>query len=283
MQSECPNLFPRRDAAYRLAFVGEAPGTAEVTYRQPFAGASGALLNRITAALGLARETLFLGNVAQVEPGANDFSRFAWDGPEVQGGISQLLADLAVYSPNLVVCLGNVALHLFRAGNVAPATRKKGAATVNVYPFSITRWRGTLFAASPLAWAEAGGGGGGNIISQPGGALPPGLETGNRGVPDKCGAPYPSRTGTNDASEITHPTHGSFYREAAPCALPSFSGPGGGGVAQVWKCLATLHPACVLRNWGEMFNLRQDLKRAKAEAGSAALVLPEFRFAYGPV
>lgn len=203
----CPNQHPSVDPGpRRVAFIGEAPGATELSYRVPFCGASGSLLNRLLAAVGLPRNTVFVGNVSQHQPATNDFNRFAWDGPEIQDGIARLLADLHAFRPNLVVTLGNVPLHLFRHGNVAPARRKKGTGYEHVWPSSVTRWRGSLFHANP-ALAE--------------------------------GAPP-------------------------------------------WKCLASIHPAFVVRSWGEGFNLRQDLRRAAAECASPALTLPALDFAYGP-
>jgi uracil-DNA glycosylase len=79
----------------------------------------------------------------------NAIAAFDWMGPEIQSGINQLLVDLAFYKPNLIVCLGATALHLFKVGNV---DLKKQWIKVNGraepkfrYPTSIDAWRGSLF------------------------------------------------------------------------------------------------------------------------------------------
>lgn len=224
----CPNQFPARDPGpkRRVAVVGEAPGSTELTYHQPFCGASGALLNRLLGAVGLPRETVFCGNVCQAQPPGNDWNAFAWTDTVVQDGIAALIADLAAFQPTLIVTLGNVPLHLFRVGNVAPERKRKGAGWVNVWPSSVSRWRGSLFAASPLATP-------------------------------------------------------ALHADSDPETAQVFATAGETFDGTPWKCMATLHPAFVLRSMGEIFNLRQDLRRAASEA-EGPLALPRLAFAHGP-
>lgn len=224
MLSQCPNQFPTRDLpGYRIALIGEAPGADELKYFKPFCGYSGLLLNDQLSARGMPRNTVFIGNVSQCRPDKNEFDNFDWDGPEVQDGIGQLLADLNQYRPNLVVTMGNASLHLFMAGNVAPNRVKRGSGWKHAWEFSVTRWRGSLFLSSLLL------------------------------------TPQLHRT-KNDA-------------EAALDTLRA---------DHQWKCLCTIHPAYVLRQPGEGFNLSHDLKRAREEGTDPVLTLPETNFAYGP-
>jgi len=51
---------------------------------------------------------------------------------------------------------------------------------------------------------------------------------------------------------------------------------------RTYKVLATWHPAFVLRSWSSMFDLRQDLRRAREEALSPVLSLPEVVLEWGP-
>ena len=49
-----------------------------------------------------------------------------------------------------------------------------------------------------------------------------------------------------------------------------------------WKCLSTFHPAFIARAWSKMFDLRQDLRRAREEGSSPKLDLPVLDLAWGP-
>lgn len=133
-----PNQFPRMSAPYRLAIVGEAPGVTEEQRLEPFCGASGTLLNDLLAAAGIQRDACFVGNVCQVRPPDNDIRKFAWTHREIQSGLAQLQKDLSVYQPNMVLLLGNAALHAF----------KSNMAMLKKPSFPITAWRGSLFLAT---------------------------------------------------------------------------------------------------------------------------------------
>lgn len=128
-----PNKFPMAEgvADYRIAIVGEAPGADEVGAKEPFVGASGRLLNSILARNNILRAACFVGNVSQHRPLGNDIETFAWDGPEIQGGIQKLKADLQKFKPNIVVCVGGTALRAFHPSHSED--------------ISIMSWRGSMF------------------------------------------------------------------------------------------------------------------------------------------
>lgn len=52
-----------------------------------------------------------------------------------------------------------------------------------------------------------------------------------------------------------------------------------------WRCkaMAAYHPAFILRTWSKVFDFRQDLKRARDEGGTAALVEELVEIEWGPV
>lgn len=161
-----PNQFPRLgNQPYRIAICGEAPGFDEVEWctcenghefcrvqrippryepftrtscpscytsnfqstPKPFVGNSGRELTRLLGNAGILRDACFLGNVCQHRPPNNDISLFAVDGSEITQGTEQLLLDLKVFRPNLVVLLGKTALYAAN-GQVA-----------------IGDWRGSVF------------------------------------------------------------------------------------------------------------------------------------------
>jgi uracil-DNA glycosylase family 4 len=140
-----PNSFPTLPAAYRIAFVGEAPGRDEVSQGRPFVGASGRFFNQLLSKANLLREACFLGNVCQEQPENNVITRFDYDGDEIQHGLGQLTQDLQKYKPHLIVPLGNLALHAVKnAGHVLKKRRDKEGYKF-VYPQSIDNWRGSKF------------------------------------------------------------------------------------------------------------------------------------------
>lgn len=311
-----PNQLPASDpGTVRLALVGEAPGAEEAAQCRPFCGPSGWQLNNWLAAAGLARSACFVGNVAQVRPSptSNEFHLFDWNGPRVQEGIAALREDLARFRPNVVVALGNAALHLLRHGNVAPP--KSRQRQLFQWTSHVGTWRGSLFLgarsfdafeAADLRAGEAQRGLSSGGSGQDHAAL------GTPGVTAKAGAaPAPDATLSNGeaigagvciagsaprAAGLPTPLAGGERRESAgvvapreahgitPPATPlGGTDPCGGvydnalGKAQhggVWKCLSTYHPAATFREPSFTYPLVSDLKRAVAEARSPRLELP---------
>lgn len=134
----CPNRFPTIDhPLYRLAIVGEAPGQDEITAQEPFVGTSGKLLRLVLGSCKLAPDQVFMGNVCQHQPYKNDIEQFAWDGPEIQCGLTQLKGDLDRFKPHAVLALGRTPLRAFRPDLCYPS--KRGMA------IPIGNWRGSVF------------------------------------------------------------------------------------------------------------------------------------------
>ena len=91
----------------RLMFVGEAPGADEDAQGRPFVGRAGQLLNKIIEAIGLKREDVFIGNVNRCRPLNNRTPTSA------EAAICKpfLLREIAIVRPDVIVVLGNTALH----------------------------------------------------------------------------------------------------------------------------------------------------------------------------
>jgi uracil-DNA glycosylase len=76
---KCSELFSTRTAPVfgtgpldaEVAFVGEAPGSAEDAQGEPFVGMGGQLLGRIIAACGFTRDSVYLLNVIKCRPPKN--------------------------------------------------------------------------------------------------------------------------------------------------------------------------------------------------------------------
>jgi DNA polymerase len=91
----------------RLMFVGEAPGANEDAEGRPFVGRAGQLLNKIIEAIGMKREDVFIGNVNRCRPANNRTPTSA------EAAICKpfLLREIAIVRPDVIVVLGNTALH----------------------------------------------------------------------------------------------------------------------------------------------------------------------------
>ena len=91
----------------RLMFVGEAPGADEDASGRPFVGRAGQLLNKIIEAIGMKREDVFIGNVNRCRPPQNRTPVLS----EAATCKPFLLREIAVVQPEVIVVLGNTALH----------------------------------------------------------------------------------------------------------------------------------------------------------------------------
>lgn len=141
MSVKVNNVFPSRNVPRRLAIVGEAPGSDEVSWHvcpgcgygytpvkaytgtrcprckgeaearpTPFVGPSGMLLNRLLSDVGIPRDGCLIANCCQVQPPRNEIKLFKWDGVELTEGMACLMADLATFNPHMILMLGNTPL-----------------------------------------------------------------------------------------------------------------------------------------------------------------------------
>jgi len=98
-------VFGEGAADARLMFVGEGPGHQEDLSGRPFVGAAGKLLDRMIAALGLAREQVFICNVVKCRPPNNRDPL-----PEEAATCGRFLrAQIEIVRPEVIVALGRPA------------------------------------------------------------------------------------------------------------------------------------------------------------------------------
>jgi len=86
-----------------LVFVGEGPGADEDATGRPFVGRAGELLTKMIAAMGLAREDVFICNMVKCRPPGNrspapEETAACWD---------YLIRQLQILEPKVIVTLGN--------------------------------------------------------------------------------------------------------------------------------------------------------------------------------
>ncbi len=91
----------------RLMFVGEAPGADEDQQGRPFVGRAGQLLDKMIAAMGFARDEVFIANVLKCRPPGNRDPQ----PQEVAACLPYLRAQLALVRPEIICSLGKHSAH----------------------------------------------------------------------------------------------------------------------------------------------------------------------------
>jgi len=93
------------DPGARLVIVGEAPGAEEDRTGRPFVGAAGRLLTKMLAAIGLARDEVFICNLLKCRPPGNRTPR-----PDEVACCKPFLREqLRLLNPEIVLALGSPA------------------------------------------------------------------------------------------------------------------------------------------------------------------------------
>jgi len=98
-------VFARGNPAAEIVFVGEGPGAEEDRLGEPFVGPAGQLLDRMIAAMGYARDEVYICNVVKCRPPENRTPR-----PEEAIACSRFLKpQLGLIAPQIIVALGRCA------------------------------------------------------------------------------------------------------------------------------------------------------------------------------
>jgi DNA polymerase len=88
-----------------VCFVGEAPGADEDRQGEPFVGAAGQLLNKIIAAMGLARDDVYICNTLKCRPPKNRTP----SPDECTNCRPYFERQIELVAPQLICCLGATA------------------------------------------------------------------------------------------------------------------------------------------------------------------------------
>lgn len=105
-----------------MVLLGEAPGAREDASGRPFVGASGRVLDRLLASIGLARGDVFITNVLKARPPGNRDPTAA----EIAHSLPWLDLQLSIIRPRFVVLLGRHAMRVFV--NDLPISAARGRA-----------------------------------------------------------------------------------------------------------------------------------------------------------
>jgi uracil-DNA glycosylase len=97
--------FADGNPAARLMLIGEAPGAEEDRQGKPFVGASGKLLDRMLATIGLDRRSVYITNVIYWRPPGNRSPTQA----EIAACQPFLERQIALLKPDLIVFVGGIA------------------------------------------------------------------------------------------------------------------------------------------------------------------------------
>ena len=93
-----------------LFFCGEAPGAEEEKAGEPFVGPASELLDRIISAMGLTRESVYIGNVVNFRPRHHSsYGNRPPSAEEMSFCLPYLKAQLEIVKPKVVVALGKTA------------------------------------------------------------------------------------------------------------------------------------------------------------------------------
>jgi DNA polymerase len=101
--------------------VGEAPGADEDRQGEPFVGRAGQLLNAMLAAIGFAREQVFIANIIKCRPPGNRDPHIE----ETNACQPFLHRQIALLQPQLILSVGRISAHKL-LGTEDPVGRLRG-------------------------------------------------------------------------------------------------------------------------------------------------------------
>jgi len=107
-QTRSRTVFGQGVPAPEVLVIGEGPGAEEDRQGLPFVGASGKLLDKMLAAIGLSRETnCYIGNIVKCRPPNNREPVPT----ERNACIGYLRAQIEILRPRFILCVGRTAAH----------------------------------------------------------------------------------------------------------------------------------------------------------------------------
>jgi uracil-DNA glycosylase family 4 len=148
-------VFADGNPCARVMIIGEAPGRDEDIEGRPFVGRAGQLLDRMLAAIGMARDHLdpgqavYITNVMPWRPPQNRDPEPA----EVAMMLPFLQRHVALANPDLIVVMGNTSL--FAALGVKGITRLRGTWTTAYGKPALPMLHPAYLLRNPIAKREA--------------------------------------------------------------------------------------------------------------------------------
>ncbi len=106
-QARTQTVFGVGDQSARLMVIGEAPGADEDRAGEPFVGRAGQLLNAMLAAIGFAREQVYIANIVKCRPPGNRDPH----ADETAACQPYLHRQIALLAPDVILAVGRVSAH----------------------------------------------------------------------------------------------------------------------------------------------------------------------------
>lgn len=132
---KCEIGYTRTNPAYgegdpcaRLVLIGEGPGETEDRLGRPFVGRAGELLDKMLAAIGLAREEVYICNTVKCRPTFDDGTRLRNRAPtpdEMRNCRPYLDQQIEIIKPEIILALGSPAAKSF-LGDKFSITKQRG-------------------------------------------------------------------------------------------------------------------------------------------------------------
>ena len=98
-------VFGEGNPSAEIMLVGEAPGAEEDRTGKPFVGRAGQLLDKMLAAIDLARQDIYIANTLKSRPPKNRDPNT----DEISAHLPILYRQMSLIHPRLILCLGRVA------------------------------------------------------------------------------------------------------------------------------------------------------------------------------
>ena len=122
------SVYGEGDPCAALMVVGEGPGETEDKLGRPFVGRAGELLDKMLAAIDLAREDVFICNTVKCRPTLDDVRRLRNRAPEpeeMKNCRPYLDLQIEIIGPRVILALGAPAAKSFM-GEKFSITRQRG-------------------------------------------------------------------------------------------------------------------------------------------------------------
>jgi uracil-DNA glycosylase family 4 len=122
------SVYGEGDPCAALMVVGEGPGETEDKLGRPFVGRAGELLDKMLAAIDLAREDVFICNTVKCRPTLDDGRRLRNRAPEpeeMKNCRPYLDLQIEIIGPRVILALGAPAAKSFM-GEKFSITRQRG-------------------------------------------------------------------------------------------------------------------------------------------------------------
>jgi uracil-DNA glycosylase family 4 len=160
------NVYGEGDACARLMLVGEGPGETEDLTGRPFVGRAGQLLDRMVAAIGFAREDVYICNTVKCRPtlpGPRGPRNRAPELEEMANCRPFLDRQIEIVRPDVILALGSPAAKSF-LGRDFQITKMRGRwyagphgipLMVTFHPAYVLRQTGgEIEAVKRLVWSD---------------------------------------------------------------------------------------------------------------------------------